>query len=347
MSNKTSIFAAGIIFAAIALAAGCTSHENAATKSAESHGGTHAATPAAFRAEFAANPATIQAGEPATLSFTVKDAQGAIARDLQIVHEKPMHLLIVSSDLAEFSHIHPMPQPDGTLKVTHTFPNGGDYKLYADFTPANSSQTVEQIAVKVSGNERAKQPLTADTEVTKSVDGISVTLVPDNPPKSGEAVMLNFKVADAKTGRPVTDLQKYLGEYAHFVIINEGLNDFLHAHPMTKEEHGAGHGSADQGAHSDHGDHGDHDSTATAHQDRPGAKPHSHAAKEGSANASPSEVAAHTTFPKAGLYKVWAQFQRAGKLITVPFVLNVAAGAGNAAAVGKGEHAQHGEKQKH
>ena len=344
MSNKTSLFAAGIIFAAIALAAGCTSHENAATKSAESHGGTHAATPAAFRAEFAANPATIQAGEPATLSFTVKDAQGAIARDLQIVHEKPMHLLIVSSDLAEFSHIHPTPQPDGTLKVTHTFPNGGDYKLYADFTPANSSQTVEQIAVKVSGNERAKQPLTADTEVTKSVDGISVTLVPDNPPKSGEAVMLNFKVADAKTGRPVTDLQKYLGEYAHFVIINEGLNDFLHAHPMTKEEHGAGHGSADQGAH---GDHGDHDSTATAHQDRPGAKPHSHAAKEGSANASPSEVAAHTTFPKAGLYKVWAQFQRAGKLITVPFVLNVAAGAGNAAAVGKGEHAQHGEKQKH
>ncbi len=341
MVSKSTVLAAVIIFAIIALGVGCASHENAAT--AESHAGTHAATPAAFRAEFAASPATIKAGEPATLSFTVKDAQGAIARDLEIVHEKPMHLLIVSSDLAEFSHIHPTPQPDGTLKVTYTFPNGGDYKLYADFTPANSSQTVEQIAVKVSGNERAKQPLVADATMTKSVDGISVTLAPDNLPKSGEAVMLNFKVADAKTGRPVTDLQKYLGEYAHFVIINEGLNDFLHAHPMTKEEHGAGHGSADQGAHSDHGD---HDSTAIAHQDRPGAKPHSHAAKEVSANTSPSEVAAHTTFPKAGLYKVWAQFQRADKVITVPFVLNVAAGEGNAPAAGNGEHAQHGEKQK-
>ena len=40
---------------------------------------------------------------------------------------------------------------------------------------------------------------------------------------------------------------------------------------------------------------------------------------------SPSEVAAHTSFPQSGLFKVFAQFQRGGKVITVPFVLNVAA----------------------
>lgn len=321
MSNKTSLFAAGIIFAAIALAAGCTSHENAATKSVEPHGGTHAATPATFRAEFAANPATVKAGEPATLSFTVKDAQGTIARDLQIVHDKPMHLLIVSSDLVEFSHVHPMLQPDGTFKVTYTFPNGGDYKLYADFTPASSSQTVEQIAVKVSGNERTKQPLVADATMTKSVDGISVTLAPDKALKSGDELLLNFKVADAKTGKPATDLQKYLGEYAHFVIINADLKDFLHAHPMSMGEHSA----------------------AGGHQHAEGTKPHTDAMTV----ASPSEVAAHTTFPQAGLYKVWAQFQRADKVITVPFVLNVAAGEGNAASAGHGAHGQEAEKQKH
>lgn len=321
MVSKSRVLATVIILAIIALAVGCASHESAATKSAESHGGTHAATPAAFRAEFAANPATIKAGEPSTLSFTVKDAQGAIARDMQIVHEKPMHLLIVSSDLAEFSHVHPALQPDGTFKVTYTFPNGGDYKLYADFTPVNSSQTVEQVAVRVSGNERAKQPLVADAAMTKSDDSISVTLVADKALKSGDELMVNFKVADAKTGKPARDLQKYLGEYAHFVIISADLKDFLHAHPMSQGEHGAAGGG---------------------HQHAEGTKPHA----DTMTMASPSEVAAHTTFPQAGLYKVWAQFQRADKVITVPFVLDVAAGEGNATA-GHGAPGQDGEKQKH
>ena len=322
MIHKFTLLTAAIIFAVIALVAGCTSHEN---KSADSQATLspqpHSTTAAAFRAEFAASPATIKAGEPTTLSFTVKDAQGAIARDLQIVHEKPMHLLVVSSDLAEFSHVHPMLQPDGTFTVTYTFPNGGDYKLYADFTPANSSQTVEQVAVKVSGNERAKQPLAADATMTQSVDGINVTLAPDKALKSGDELMLNFKVADAKTGKPATDLQKYLGEYAHFVIISADLKDFLHAHPMSMGEHGA----------------------AGGHQHAGGTKPHTDAMTA----ASPSEVAAHTTFPQAGLYKVWAQFQRADKVITVPFVLNVAAGEGNTASAGHGGHDQDGEKQKH
>lgn len=35
-------------------------------------------------------------------------------------------------------------------------------------------------------------------------------------------------------------------------------------------------------------------------------------------------VRAHTEFPTGGLYKLWAQFQRGGKVFTVPFVLNVA-----------------------
>lgn len=318
MIHKLTLLAAGFIFAVIALAAGCNSHENKSADAHAAHSPEPRATAAAFRAELTTSPATIKAGEPTTLSFTVKDAQGAMAREMQIVHEKPMHLLIVSSDLAEFSHIHPTPQPDGTLKVTHTFPNGGDYKLYADFTPTNSSQIVEQIVVKVNGSERAKQPLTADTLMTKSIDGISVTLEPDKQLKSGDELMLNFKVADAKTGQPATNLQKYLGEYAHFVIISADLKDFLHAHPMSQGEHSA----------------------AGGHQHAEGTKPHTDAMT----GVSPSEVAAHTTFPQAGLYKVWAQFQRANNVITVPFVLNVAAGEGNAASVGHGEH---GEKQKH
>ena len=79
-------------------------------------------------------------------------------------------------------------------------------------------------------------------------------------------------------------------------------------------DHGAGgHDSND--AHSGHGSHdeadshGEHDS-------------HDHGTGNDSA-ATGSDVMFHTTFPSAGLYKVWGQFQHRGKIITAAFVLQV------------------------
>ena len=60
-----------------------------------------------FSVEFKSEPAQIVAGAPADLIFRIKDRQGATVKDLQIVHEKPMHLIVVSTDLGEFYHIHP------------------------------------------------------------------------------------------------------------------------------------------------------------------------------------------------------------------------------------------------
>ena len=41
----------------------------------------------------------------------------------------------------------------------------------------------------------------------------------------------------------------------------------------------------------------------------------------------PSEIHIVMNFPRAGLYKLWAQFQSSGNVITVPFVLQVAPAA--------------------
>ncbi len=320
MNRTTKLTFASLVFAFVALIAGCATSERA-TKTDANSTQTAQARPSvepvrdvneakpAYRAEFATQPAEVKAGEPVTLSFTVKDAKGAAVRDLQVVHEKPMHLLVVSNDLAEFNHLHPEPQADGSFKVTHTFPNGGAYKLYADFTPPSASQIVDRHDVNVAGDApRSRVELVADKTTTKTVDGLRVTMRPDKPLRAGEELLLNFAAADAKTGKPATDLQPYLGSLAHFVIISEDTTDFLHAHPMTKEEMneaGGAHGGKN------------HD-----------AKPHAHDAaemrEEAKEGASASEVAAHTTFPRAGLYKVWAQFQRGGRVITVPYVVRVA-----------------------
>jgi hypothetical protein len=286
------------------------SNAAAATNSATANANTTADVDKAFKVDFASEPGSIQAGAPVTLAFTVKDKQGAIVRDLPIVHEKPMHLLIVSKDLAEFYHVHPEQSDDGSYRVQHTFPNGGEYKLYADFTPKDSVQVVEQIDVKVGGQERPKEPLIADTNYTKTVSGLKVVMEPEGELKGGAEVMLNFQVFDAASGKPVTDLQNYLGELAHFVIISEDMKDFVHAHPMSKGEHDKSGKMNMDGKTDDHNADG-----------------HKHSTMEGvSVKPSQSEVAAHTAFPRSGLYKVWAQFQRGGEIITVPFTVNVGGG---------------------
>jgi hypothetical protein len=263
----------------------------------------------AFKIDFKSEPGTIQAGQPATLAFTVKDKQGGVVKDLQIVHEKPMHLLVVSRDLTEFYHIHPEQSADGSYRVEHTFPNGGEYKLYADFTPKEATQIVEQVDVKVAGQERAAVRLVADTKFEKTVDGLRVVMKPDGEIKAANELMLNFAAFDAGTGKPATDLQNYLGELAHFVIISEDMKDFVHAHPMSKNQHDKSGKTVDM------------------KMDDHNADGHKHSTMEGAVTKpSASEVAAHTAFPRAGLYKVWAQFQRGGRVITVPFVVNSGGG---------------------
>ncbi|HEX8268215.1 MAG TPA: cupredoxin domain-containing protein [Pyrinomonadaceae bacterium] len=254
----------------------------------------------AFQVEFKTEPAVIEAGKETSFVFNVKDGSGALVKDLQIVHEKPMHLLIASKDLAEFYHIHPEPQSDGSYRVAHTFPNGGEYRLYADFTPLDKKQVVERIDIKVQGAPRAEIPLQPDAKLEKTVEGLRVIMKPGGEIKAGNELMLNFQAFDAKTDEPATDLENYLGELAHFVIISEDMQDFVHAHPMSNSEHNA----VKTASHKADGHNHDVHNTET--------KP-----------AAVSEVAAHTAFPRSGKYKIWAQFQRRGQIITVPFIVDV------------------------
>lgn len=310
-----SIIALGGLFSFSCTSAAETKKENTNTNQAVSETKSDAKS-AKFKAEFRTNPTEVKAGEQTELSFTVKNDKGEIVKDLPIVHEKPMHLLVVSDDLAEYYHIHPDPQADGSYKVPFTFTNGGNFKLYADFTPKDSPQVVENFMLKVSGNERAKVELKADEKFEKTVDGLKFVMKPDADLVAGKELMLNFSVFDEKTNKPVTDLEKYLGEYAHFVIISQDLQKFVHAHPMSKEEHSEG--SHDMSKMND------------TNKKIDESKPHSHDDKTETKGISPSEVSAHTSFPQSGLFKVFAQFQRGGKVITVPFVVNVKVGADKA-----------------
>lgn len=245
------------------------------------------------------NPTDIKAGEETTLSFEIKNPKNELVKDFEIVHEKPMHLLIVSSDLEEFYHLHPEIQSDGLFKTKFRFPNGGNYEVYADFTMKGLPQSVQTFSVKVTGNERVKTELKPDERFEKSVEGLRFVMKPSGELLSGNELMLNFEIFDS-ANKPVTDLENYLGAKAHFVIISKDLKEFVHAHPM----------SGDNVKSEEHSNAGGHE-----HGER-------------TANPSNSSlISAHVSFPKSSLYKIWAQFQRGGKIITVPFTVDVKAGS--------------------
>lgn len=251
--------------------------------------------------DYKTNPETVKAGEPTELIFQVKTGTDEVIEDFDIVHEKPMHLLVVSEDLKEFYHLHPEPQADNTFKTSFVFPNGGYYRLYIDTTPKGSPQIVKDFTQIVVGKERPKEPLVIDEKLEKTFDGLRVVMSPDGALEDGKELMLNFQVFDAATNKPVTDLEKYLGEYAHFVIISEDLRDFVHAHPVSR------------------------DNVKTQEHQHDEMEMQSDNEKLMSKDAE-SIVSAHVVFPNAAKYKIWAQFQRAGKVINVPFVVEVKQG---------------------
>jgi hypothetical protein len=228
-----------------------------------------------------ANTAQPEAGTPMLLSFR------PTTRMLEYVHERPMHLMIVSDDLAEFDHVHPELVGDD-FQFSYTFRHGGRYRVYLDFTPPGSETRVESFDFQVDGPQRASEKLKRDYSAVHSADSLSLTLIADGPIRAGRDTMLKFVIRDSATGAPPTDLEPYLGAWAHFVLIGDGLSAFIHAHPLDGVMNMSG--------------------------------AHVHCAMVTNGPA-PSEVKTRVNFAKPGLYKLWAQLQHHGEVITVPFVL--------------------------
>lgn len=184
----------------------------------------------------------VEAGKPASLTFTLKDPTGAPVTKVEAVHEKLLHLLIVSKDLSWFRHEHPVVQKDGTFTLNFTFPQGGEYILYHDFTPPNVGQQVVQVPLTVEGAAPATVKLTVDDKAPKTIDGYTVALDTGGPVKTGGETHLAFTIS--KDGKPVTTLAPYLGAMGHLVVISEDRSEFVHSHP---HEEGAEHATGATG----------------------------------------------------------------------------------------------------
>jgi hypothetical protein len=75
--------------------------------------------------------------------------------------------------------------------------------------------------------------LTLDTDPIKVDDDITAKVSYDPPALvAGLYGHLTFQLTDSRTGRPITDLQTYLGAFGHTLIMSEDMVDYVHSHPL-------------------------------------------------------------------------------------------------------------------
>jgi hypothetical protein len=165
------------------------------------------------------------AGQAVRTRFAITGADGAALTAYDVEHEKQLHLIAVRRDLAGYQHVHPVLGPDGSWSVDLAL-TPGPWRLIADFTPAGGDSLALGADLSVAGRYRPDAP--AVERRTASVDGYDVTLTGDIA--AGDAADLIVSVQ--RDGRPVTDLEPYLGAYGHLVALREGDLAYLHVHPV-------------------------------------------------------------------------------------------------------------------
>ncbi len=242
------------------------------------------------------SPSPPQAGKPLKLRFTVYHPEnGRQIRKFNILHDMPFHLFIVSQDFESFAHLHPELQRDGSLILEAILPKPGYYLVFCDFFPDGGMPQVAHQHLVTAGYRgdlvaslpalEPDQPL--DGKLIKVVEGTRFELTFDPPGvHSGEEFQLGYRLFDQKTGRPVEDLHPYLAAWGHTLILSQDGTEYLHSHPAEMLPDGL--------------------SPAQQRQLKGG-----------------SEVVFETFFPRPSRYRIWSQFQRGDRLITVDFDIDV------------------------
>lgn len=187
-------------------------------------------------------PRAITPGAKARVTFNVfHPLTGERVTDFAEVHDKRYHLFVISRDLKYFAHEHPTAEKDGAWTIEITLPHAGHYMLLSDFLPTGGGPQMLATPLVTAGYDgdlaSSIPQLAPDVDWIKEVDGVRVELTLPRPELiATEEVDLPFRFSDAKTGAPITDLERYLGAFAHALMVSEDLVEHIHTHPKEMIE---------------------------------------------------------------------------------------------------------------
>jgi len=170
---------------------------------------------------------TATAGPQTPLRFQILGPDREPVTGYQTEHDKDLHLIAVRRDLSHFQHVHPVLDPGGTWSVPLDLSAAGEYRVFADFTPAGHDGGLVLGADLAVPGTYEPVPLPEPAAIAQVADGYEVALAGDLVP--GQPSELTLTVS--KDGVPVTDLQPYLAAYGHLVALRAGDLAYLHVHP--------------------------------------------------------------------------------------------------------------------
>jgi len=242
---------------------------------------------AEYEVRLATTPALVKPGEKFRLTFFISHPRTqARVKEFNTIHDMPFHLFVVSQDLTYFAHLHPQQRADGSFTIETTVPSAGSYIIYCDVFPVGGMPQVAHLSLITAGFDgdlfASQAQLEPDKSLTRTIDGVRFELTL-NPaePVGGQPATLKYHLTDEKTGEPVRDLQPYLGAWGHALILSEDASDYIHSHPTEMIPDGVDRTKIFGGG----------------------------------------DVSFDAFIPRPGRYRVWSQFQRRGKLITVAFTI--------------------------
>jgi hypothetical protein len=172
-----------------------------------------------------------RSGRDVDVSFTIDGPEGKPVTEYDVEHEKRLHLIAVRRDFTGFQHVHPELSSTGewSTKLDLT---SGQWRLFADFKAADAEALTLGTDLAVDGEY--KPAASGGESRTAKVDGYTVTLDGELTPGADSKLTLDV----SRNGKPVTDLQPYLGAYGHLVALRGGDLAYLHVHPDGTPEDG-------------------------------------------------------------------------------------------------------------
>jgi Cu+-exporting ATPase len=247
------------------------------------------------RLEFNTFPEKPQPGQAALLILRLSDVRTGrplTGDDLKLAHTQLMHMIVTSRDLGFFRHLHTEASSEGLYTFTINFPAGGNYQIYDEIELKSGEKILYRHDLTIEGNPSAPVSMQPGGLLTRQFGDLKTTMDIPAQVKAGEAFDLKFRFE--KNGQPYKELDEYLGEPGHMIVIAQDGNSFRHLHGNTP-------GAVPMGATS--GGMGGEMGT-------PGQK-------------YGPEVGYDLKFEQPGLYKLWAEFKYRGQVIVFQYVLQV------------------------
>jgi hypothetical protein len=179
-------------------------------------------------------PETVAVNAPVPLVINVQDATEKPIDKFDVSHEQLMHLIVVSDDLRFFDHLHPRYEGNGRFTVKAQLPRSGGYTLFSDYKPTGQPAQVSTLKTQVPGDSSSSADVNFKRSQTFTNTKVNLEL-PTETVKAGEEVAVTFNLKGSNN-QPVIDLQPYMGERGHLVILRQSASltsaDYIHAHAI-------------------------------------------------------------------------------------------------------------------